>query len=176
MMKRMGIWGLGIILGLLLIYSGYDLFVTTKVLNNYKETFQKLEHPQDTVLIDSFKFKFSYYPATYRDESIQSQCAYLVGEIRSYTTDWDELKTFYQGKALAQGDTNEIRVEVFPIQFVSEEGTVPSLDMDSSFLYSPFDVDVMAKLESHYYFGGFPKALIENGIEVYAVYIALDCE
>jgi hypothetical protein len=176
MMKRMGIWGLGIILGLLLIYSGYDLFVTTKVLNNYKETFQKLEHPLDTVLIDAFQFKFSYYPATYRDESIQSQCAYLVGEIRSYTTDWDELKTFYQGKALAQGDTNEIRVEVFPIQFVSEEGTVPSLDMDSSFLYSPFDVDVMAKLESHYYFGGFPKALIENGIDVYAVYIALDCE
>ena len=176
MMKRMGIWGLGIILGLLLIYSGYDLFVTTKVLNSYKETFQKLEHPQDTVLIDSFKFKFSYYPATYRDESIQSQCAYLVGEVRSYSGKWDELKSFYEGNTLVHEDTGEIYVGVFPIALVAESGASPWFDLESDFSYSPFDVDALARLESHYYFWGFPKGLGENKKEVYAVYIAPGCE
>ena len=173
MTKRTFIWGLGILLGLLLIFSLYDLLVTTKVLNSYKETFQQLEHPQDTTLIDSFKFKFSYYPATYRDESIKHRCAYLVGEVRSYASDWDELKAFYRGKALS---TDKINVGVFPIALVAESGASPWFDLDGDFSYSPFDVDALARLESHYYFWGFPKELGEGGKEVYAVYIAPGCE
>ena len=176
MMKRKVIWGLGIGLGLLLIYSFFDLLVTVNVLKNYEKTFKQLEHPQGTTLIDVFKFKFSYYPAMYRDESIQSQCAYLVGELRSYTNDWDELKKFYQGKTLLQQDVDKIYVGVFPIQSVSESGTSPWFDLVSDFSYSPFDVDVLARLESHYYFWGFPKGLGESEKKVYAVFIAPPCD
>jgi hypothetical protein len=176
MPKRTFIWGLGVLLGLFLLYSLYDRLVTATRLNGYEETFQGLEHPQDTTLIDAFKFKFSYYPATYQDESIQNQCAYLVGEVRSYASGWDELKAFYKDKTLSHGDTEEIHVGIFPIEFVSEEGAAPWFDLNSDFSYSPFEVDVLARLESQYYFWGFPKELDKGSNEVYAVYIAPDCD
>ena len=176
MIRRLVIWGLGLLLGLFLVFGLYDWIVTATALNSYEETFQGLGHPQDTTLIDAFKFKFNYSPATYRDESIQNRCVYLVGEVRSHSSEWDELKAFYDGKTLSHGDTGEIYVGVFPIQFVSEEGASPLLDLDSAFSYSPFEVDVMAKLESHYYFLGFPKGLGESGKEMYVVYIAPDCK
>ncbi|MFL7869024.1 MAG: hypothetical protein AB8I58_09360 [Anaerolineales bacterium] len=176
MIKRIAIWCMGIVLGLFLIYSLYDGLVTAMALNSYEETFQRLEHPQDTTLIDAFKFKFSYYPATYRDEAIQSQCAYLVGEVRSYAGDWDELEAFYQGTTLTHDGTNEIHLGVFPIQLISESGVPPSFDLDSTFSYSPFDVDVLARLESRYYFWGFPKGLSEGVKDVYAVFIAPKCK
>ena len=175
MMKRIAIWGLGIVLGLLLIYSTYDLLVTTRVLKSYEETFKQLEHPQNTTLIDAFKFKFSYYPATYWDESIQSQCAYLAGEIRGYSGDWENVEAFYRGKTLTHS-TGEIHVGVFPIAFVSGNEASPWFDIEDDFSYSPFDVDVLARLESRYYFWGFPKGLSEGEIDVYAVFIAPDCD
>ena len=176
MTKRMFTWGLGIFLGLALLYSLYDRLAIETVLKSYEGTFQHLEHPRDTMLIDDFKFKFSYYPATYRDESIKFKCAYLVGEVRSYFSDWEELKAFYQGKTLAHGGIDEIYVGVFPIGLVSENEASPWFELDSDFSYSPFEVDVLARLESHYYFWGFPKGLSEGEKEVYVVYIAPDCD
>ena len=79
MIKRIFTWGLGIVLGLFILNVVYGRFVTAAALNSYEETFQTLEHPKSTTHIDAFKFKFWYYPATYRDESIQDQCVYLVG-------------------------------------------------------------------------------------------------
>jgi len=145
------------------------------VLRDYEETFQSLEHPQDTTLIDAFKFKFSYYPATYRDESVNFKCAYLVGEVRSYASDWNELEEFYRGKMLSRDNTDEIRVGLFPIQHVAERSASPWFDIDNTYSYSPFEVDALARLESHYYFWGFPKGFSEGGKEIYAVYIAPDC-
>jgi hypothetical protein len=176
MKKQQVIWGFCALLGLFFLYSLYDRFFTATVLKSYEETFQHLEHPQDTALIDAFKFKLSYYPATYRDETIQSQCAYLVGEVRSYASDWDELKAFYQDATLTHDGTNEIHVGVFPIQLVSGSGAFPSLDLDNTFSYSPFDVDVLARLESRYYFWGFPNGLSEGVKDVYAVFIAPKCK
>lgn len=176
MKKRIFIWFFGILLGLFLLFSLYGMFATEVVLRSYEDSFQVLEHPQDTSPLDSFKFKFSYYPATYADDSVKSRCAYLVGEIRSYSSNWDELKAFYKGKKLAHDNADEIYVGIFPIQLDPEGGVYPSFDLDSSFSYSPFDVDVLAKLESHYYFLGFPKGLGENENAIYAVYIAPACE
>ena len=175
MKKQQVIWGFFALLGLFFLYSLYDWFFTATVLKSYEEIFQHLEHPQDTTLIDAFKFKFSYYPATYRDESIQNKCAYLVGEIRSYPNKWEELQAFYKGKTLTHDNADEIYVGIFPIELVSEGGIPPSLDMDSTFSYTPFDVDVLAKLESHYYFWGFPKGIRESEKNIYAIYIAPRC-
>ena len=176
MLRRILTWSLGIAVGLFLLYSLYDGLATAMALKSYEKTFQRLEHPLGTTLIDAFKLKLSYYPATYRDETVQSQCAYLVGELRSYVGDWDELQTFYQGKTLVYGGADEISVGVFPIQLLAESGASPSFDLDSTFSYSPCDVDVLARLESHYYFWGFPKGLGKGVNGVYAVFIAPDCD
>ena len=80
------------------------------------------------------------------------------------------------GKTLIYDSTDEIHVGAFPIQLVSESGASPWFDLEGDFSYSPFDVDVLARLESHYYFWGFPKGLSEDGKEAYAVYIAPDCD
>ena len=120
MIKRILTWGLGSLLGLFLLNMLYGRFITTTVLNGYEEAFQGLEYPKNTTKIDTFKFKFWYYPATYRDESIQDQCVYLVGEIRTYSNDWDATKTFYEGKTLAHEDTDEIYVGIIPIELDSK--------------------------------------------------------
>ena len=174
MIKRTFIWGVGIVLGLFLIYSLYGWLITRRVLTHYEDTFKSLEHPSDTTLIDAFKFQFSYYPATYRDETIQNQCVYLVGEVRSYSRDWDELQVFYQDQTLIHG-TDEINVRIIPVEFASDNGASPSLDMVNTFSYTPFDVDVLAQLESHYFFWGFPKGISESGKNLYVIFIAPNC-
>ena len=176
MNKRTLVLGLGTLIGLFLLYSFYELFVDQSNLKKYQAIFQQLEHPQNTTLVDSFKIKLSYYPATYVDESIQSQSAYLVGEIRMYSDTWNELKVFYTGKILSQQNIDNIYVGVFPIALVAEDGTSPWFDIEQDYSYSPFEVDALSRLEGHYYFWGFPKELGEGGQEVYAVYIAPPCE
>jgi len=176
MKKRFIVLGLGTLIGLFLLYSFYELFVDRANLREYQTMFQQLEHSQDTTLADSFKMKFSYYPATYADESIQSQCAYLVGEIRTYSGSWDELQAFYTGKMLSQADAANIYVGIFPIALIAENGSSPGFDIEPDYAYSPFEVDALSRLEGYYYFWGFPKGLGESGQEVYAVYIAPDCE
>lgn len=176
MIRRAITWGLGGLLGLFLIYSLYDRFLTTTVLERHEEAFQHLEHPGDTALIDAFQFKFSYYPATYRDESIRNRCAYLVGEIRSYSGNWDALQAFYEGQKLAPGNTDELYVSLFPVALSYGSGTSSGFDLENNFSYSPFDVDVLARLESHYYFWGFPKELNESRKNIYTIYIAPPCK
>lgn len=175
MKKRLVVLGFGVLIGLFLLYSFYELLVDQSNLKKYQAIFQQLEHPQDTMLVDSFKLKLSYYPATYPDESIQSQCAYLVGEIRTYPSTWDELKTFYTGTTIPQEYADDILVGVFPIALVAEEGTSPWFNIEQDYSYSPFEVDALSRLEGSYYFWGFPKGLGEDGKDIYAVYIAPDC-
>lgn len=176
MLRKIFAWGFLALLGIFLIIGLYDRFVVSRILNSYEQTLQQLEHPQGTNFIDAFKLKFSYYPATYVDESIEWQCAYLVGEIRGYTKDWDEMIAFYQRQTLLHENTDEIYIGQLPIKVPTESGVPPSFDMDEDFSYSPLDVDVLAKLESNYYFWGFPKRVVESGSDIYAVYIAPDCE
>lgn len=176
MKKRLLIWGLGIFLGVILIYVLYVMLGTTIKLRSYEKTFQQLEHPQDTALIDVFKFQYTYSPATDQNGAIRNQCVYLVGQVRSYSTTWDELQAFYQGKALTLGTTDEINVRAIPVMLTSDSGSSPSLDMDSAFSYTPFDVDVLAQLESHYFFWGFPKGISESSKNLYVIYVAPNCD
>ena len=176
MTRKMVNWGLVALLGVFLLYGLYNKFVTTKILKSYQGTFQKMEHPRDTGLIDEFRSRFSYYPATYRDESIKNACVYLVGELRSHTGDWNEIQEFYAGNALLHNGTDEIIVGEFPIEVVPNNGASISFDMNNNYSYSPFDVDILAKLENDYYFWGFPDGLGNVAGSVYAVYIAPDCE
>jgi len=176
MIKRILTWGLVITLGSFLLNMLYGRFVTATVLKSYEETFQRLEHPENTTHLDAFKFEFWYYPATYRDESIQERCDYLVGEIRTYANDWDDVKEFYSGKKLAHENEDEIYVGIIPIELIDKGKFSPLVSSDSRFSYSPFDVDVLGKLQSHYSFWGKPEGIDEGGKDVYAVYIAPQCD
>ena len=176
MKKRLIFWGLGIFLGLILIYVLYVMLGTTLMLRSYEETFQLLEHPQGTMFIDAFKFQYTYSPTTNQNGAIRNQCVYLVGQVRSYSSDWDKLQAFYQDKTLTHGTTDTINVRIIPVEFVSDSSASPSLDMVSTFSYTPFDVDVLAQLESHYFFWGFPKGISESGKNLYVIYIAPNCE
>lgn len=176
MTKRLLIRGFMILAGLLLLYSSYGYLSTALILKGYKESFQHLSHPDETTSFDSFGFKFSYYPATYRDESIKHKCAYLVGELRGYTGKWKAVQTFYQDQSLIQGDGDTAMVGTLPIEFISGSGRPTSMDMVENISYSPFGVDILARLASHYYFWGYPKEMVQSHIDVYAVYIAPDCE
>jgi hypothetical protein len=176
MAKRLLAWGLLIGLGLFLLNALYGMLVTATMLNDYEKTFQNLQHPQDTKAMDTFKIKFSYYPATYRDESIQNRCAYLIGEIRTYANDWDVLKTFYSSKTLVHGNGEEIYVGILPIDFVSNGKLSSSINTNNHFSYSPFDVDILQELRSRYMFWGLPEGVIGNENQIYVVYIAPKCE
>jgi hypothetical protein len=175
MKKRLVFWGLGIFLGLILLYVAYIMLGTASVLKSYEKAFQQLEHPQDTMLVDAFKFQYTYSPSVNQEGVIQNQCVYLVGEVRSYSSDWGKLLEFYQGKTVTYGTTDEINVRVIPVKLVSDSGASPSLDTVSTFSYTPFDVDVLAELESHYYFWGFPKNISKSGKNLYVVFIAPHC-
>ena len=176
MKRRLIFWGLGIFLGLILIYVLYVMLGTATMLRSYEETFQHVEHPQDTTLIDAFKFQYTYFPTTDQNGAIRNQCVYLVGQVRSYSSAWDKLQAFYQGRTVTHGTTNEINVHIIPVEFVSDSGASPSLDMVSTFSYTPFEEDVLAELESHYFFWGFPKSISESGKNLYVIYIAPSCD
>jgi hypothetical protein len=175
MKKRLIIWGLGIFVGLILIYVLSVMLGTAIVLKSYEETFQYLEQPQDTVLIDAFKLQYTYSPSINQEGAIQNQCVYLVGEVRSYSSDWGKLQAFYQGKTVTHGATDKINVHIIPVELASDSGASPSLDTVSAFSYTPFDVDVLAELESHYFFWGFPKGISKSGKNLYVIYIAPNC-
>lgn len=175
MKKRLFFWGLGIFLGVILIYVLYVMLGTANVLKSYEKIFQHLEHPRDTTRIDTFKFQYTYSPSVDQNGAIQNQCVYLVGEVRSYSSDWENLQAFYRGKTVTHGTTDEINVRIIPVELVSDSGASPSLDTVNTFSYTPFDVDVLAELESHYFFWGFPKGISQSGKKLYVIYIAPNC-
>ena len=174
MIRKIINWGLVALLGVFLVYGIFNWFATTRILKSYRETFLQLEHPGDTAQLDEFQSKFVYYPATYRDESIRNECVYLVGELRSYTGDWDEIEDFYYGKTVFHDKSGELNVGEFPLLLIQD--TTTSFDMDEDYLYGPFAVDILAKLENDYYFWGFPDGFDDFEGNVYAVYIVSDCD
>ena len=176
MIKRLLAWGFWIVLGLFLLNNLYGIFVTATTLRNYEVSFQQLGHPQETTFVDSFKFKFSYYPATYVDDSIINKCAYLVGEIRMYDNDWDALNEFYNSKTISHDNLENIYVGILPIDIVSNGKLSSSIIVSNRFSYTPFDVDVLEKLRSHYMFWGIPEGIGEGGEYIYAVYITPSCD
>lgn len=126
-----------IIIGLLLLYISSRLLIMEYNLRNCVKIFNQVEHPQGTTLIRSVKMKFSYYPATYVDDSISFQPAYLVGEMRSYTGGWDKIAQFYHKKKSGS----------LPIQAL--DVALP-LESPAHYDLGPFYTDLIRNLDSQY--------------------------
>jgi hypothetical protein len=157
------IWGLA---GLSVLYVIYGLYVDQVNLRQHEKILAGLQHPQKTLLIDSFSMKLHYYPATFVDESIHLESAYVVGELRQYIGNWDDIKTFYNDQKSLENGTILIPL---PLEVRQRRGRT-WLDFPDGYSFSPFDADVLSALQEEYGSGGIPQN--RNGTErnLYLVY------
>jgi len=167
------------ILGVLLIYLIYHIVSNENLARYYEKSFGRLHHPAESVLIDSMRFSFSYYPATFADELISSKCAYLIGNVRTYTGDWEKLNLFYNNPSLSnpllEPELSKFRIDLLPLQ-VSNDGLSLQLDEIEGYHPSPSDFDVVTALQEHF----STKKSLQNlslNSQIYLVYtwIAKPC-
>jgi len=156
---------LGILFGVILLYGGYGLLASQIQQMGYRESFSQLQHPQDTSLVDSLFLKIDYYPATYIDDSINFKSAHFVGELRSYTGDWEDINAFYETKTVE----DEAPVVVMPVEVRRNDQQI-WLDITSGAVFSPFVADLQSAINDHYRFGGILKKLTETESNLYLVY------
>jgi hypothetical protein len=158
---------LGILFGLFILYAGYGMLASQTKLMEYKKSFSQVQHPQGTSLLDSQAMQVAYYPATYADDSIHFKSAYVVGELRRFTGNWDDIKTFYDGKRLEE----DMPVIVIPVE-LRQHGQQTSLSIANGYVSSPFDYDVLSEMQDDYSFWGIPQSLNETEQNLYLVYSA----
>ena len=134
-----------VLCGFGILFGSYTMLRSRLSLKNYEEAFQQVKHPPATARIDSFALQASYYPATYVDDSISSKGITLVGELRSYTGDWQNIQAFY----LKSTEGDSWPVSALPVEIRSKQGQT-ILQPVSAFSYDPFDYDLLENLKSYY--------------------------
>ena len=165
-MKRWLEWMFWGWVGLCLLYLASTFIATEYTLGKYEKIFDEVEHPLETSLVDKVSLQYSYYPATYVDDSIDFTSANLVGELRSYSVDWDEIKRFYANRMLENGN----RIGVLPIEVRKNDEHV-WLDVPEWFLTSPGHYDILKGIREQYDFWGWPESLNSGTQGLYLVYI-----
>ena len=136
-------WGL---IAFIVLYCGVAAIYEQVLLGRYAKVFALAEHPQDTVVLDSLRFRFSYYPATYIDESIGFQAAYVIGELRHFAGTWAEVEDFYQTHNRLPGDRV---LTVIPLELKQGKESI-YLDSADGFSISPFDAQLFIEIQSKY--------------------------
>lgn len=155
-------WG---VVGSCILYVILIVIVQQVMLRKYEKVFAEAQHPQGTVLLDSLRFRFLYYPATYIDESIGFKAAYVIGELRQYAGKWADVEGFYQSHNRLPGDKVIIAIPL-EIQQGKESTYLNAVD---GFSISPFDAQLL--IEIRYKYGSLKNA---NGTErnLYLVYVS----
>jgi len=159
---------LWILAAAVLTYFGIQSILGEIVAKKYAEAFGQFQHPADTMLVDSLRLDFSYYPATYVDDSIKPNCTDLTGEIRTYTDDWNVLDNFYAYSTFRANNAN-LKVNVLPLNISSDAANF-ILDDDKDFHPSPSDLD---ELRRHYSNDGIPQQL-KHDEHYYLMYVLVD--
>ena len=142
-------------------------------LGTYEKAFLQVKHPENTTRIDSFSLEVNYYPATYVDDSIHFQAAFLVGEIRSYDGDWSALKTFYANKPLQVSDLIILPVWSLPLR-IHRNGQKRGLDFPRDFSFDPFQANILQSLQEYYNPGKMSRHLGRMESSIYFVYVMVD--
>jgi len=135
-------WGF---LGALALFLSYRAISWEIASLRYEKAFLQIQHPANTTYIDSLSFDYSYYPATYADDSIRFKSANLVGELRGYAGDLDGIKSFYRNQTLEEeaGPIAVIPVEVYQ----GKKGI--SLNVPDGYLFNPGDHDILSGVEEY---------------------------
>lgn len=159
-----------LLIAVLILFLGYRMLSVELLLQKYEKAFLQVKHPEHTTRLDSFDLEVNDYPATYVDDSIQFQSAFLVGEIRSYDGNWEELKTFYSDKALETSRANRLPVWPMPLQI--ERGDQGSrLDFPHEFSFDPSQVQILQALQDHYSSDRSMQRLGKAKGDIYFVYM-----
>jgi hypothetical protein len=162
---------LRMLFGIFILFLGYRMIRFELGLKRYEHDFLQIEHPEGTTRVHSFGLELDYYPATYVDDSIPFPSAFLVGELRSYRGNWDDLKTFYSDKRFEVGSSNPLFIEVLPVE-MDMDGEKNWLDFPPDFSYDPFQADILSELQSYCRSKKIPRIQIDKNL--YLVYIAPD--
>ena len=162
-----------VLVGLFVLFIGYRMVLFELQLRKLEKAFLQTEHPENTQRIDSLTVKVNYYPATYVDDSMQFQSAFLVGEIRSYDGNWDALKTFYTNKHLEVGNSKLLSVWMVPLQ-IERNDQRSWLDVPDGFSFDPFQADILQALQEHYSSNKLTQRLGRVERSIYFVYIFAD--
>jgi hypothetical protein len=140
-------------------------------LRNDQKAFTRVEHPQNTERLDSLGLEADYYPATSADHSVRFESVYLIGELRSYSGDWQNIQAFYRDQVLENGGPKRLNVVVFPIEIRSESRET-LLKFSDDFSYSPFEYDLLDDLKHYYLSRELPQ--IDIGRKFYLIYVTAD--
>lgn len=162
---------LGILLGLFILLLVYRMVRSELNLRSDQKAFALLQHPQNTERLDSFDLEADYYPATSADNSVRFESASLIGELRSYSGDWQNIQAFYQDQVLGDGVTKIANVVVFPVE-IRSEGQKTLLKFSDDFSYSPFEYDLLDDLKRYYLSRELPQ--IDTGRKFYLIYVTSD--
>jgi hypothetical protein len=162
---------LRMLFGIFILFLCYRMIRFELSLKRHEHAFLQIEHPEGTTRVDSFGLEIDYYPATYADDSIRFQSAFLVGELRSYNGNWDDLKTFYSAKRMDVGSSDRLFVGVLPVE-MDMDGEKNWLGFPPDFSYDPFQADILSELQSYYRSRKIPQMQIDENL--YLVYIAPD--
>ena len=132
-------------LGALTLFLSYRGMSWEIAARKYEKAFLQIQHPANTSYIDSLSFNYSYYPATFVDDSIQFKSANLVGEIRSYAGDLEEIKSLYRAQTL-EGLAGPITV--LPVEVYQGKRKI-SLNIPDGYSFSPGDYDILEGVEEY---------------------------
>lgn len=156
-------WGF---IGVFLLYVVGRFLITEYYLRQYEEIFSQVEHPQGTSLVDTISLRFRYYPATYTDDAIDFQAANLVGELRSYRGDWNEIKGFYSNPRSENGRP----IAVIPTEIHKKDEQI-WLEVAGWHVGDPSNDDIVEGIREQYDFWGWPESLNSTRQGLYLVYV-----
>ena len=162
-----------ILVAVFILFIAYRMVSSELNMRKYENAFLQVKHPENTTHVDSLDLEVNYYPATYVDDSIQFQSAFLVGQIRSYDGDWDALKTSYAGKELEMNGANILPVWAVPLQIEHNDQTI-RLDFPHDFSFDPFQADILQALQDHYPSNKLTQRLGGAKRSIYFVYMFAD--
>lgn len=162
-----------LLVAVLILFAGYSMGSSELGLRKYEKAFAQVEHPENTMRLDAFDLEVDYYPATYMDDSILFQSAFLVGEIRSYNGNWDVLRAFYSDQGLEISNTNLLPVWTIPLQ-IEHNAQRSWLGFPQEFSYDPFQADILQVLQDHYSSTNLAQRFGKAQGSIYLVYMFAD--
>jgi hypothetical protein len=155
----------GILLGLVIVFFGYGSIASMLKWRRDEQAFLQLNHPPGTVLFHKISMEFSYYPATYIDDSIPFKSAHLVGDLRSYDGSWDQLRGFYGNQTLEGRKT----IAVIPLE-VHKQGEKIWLETPDTYVDNPGEYDIISAIQEQDELWGSSKSTDNVSQSLYLVY------
>ena len=162
-----------LLFGIFILFLGYRMIHFELSLQRYEKAFLQVKHPENIARIDAFDLEVKYYPATYVDDSTQFQSMFLVGEIRSYSGDWNALKMFYADQPLEVNNSMILPVWSLPLRIYRNDQK-SGLDFPRDFLFDPFQANILQSLQEYYHPEKISQHLGETEGSVYFVYMMDD--